>query len=50
MNLSLPKRGKIYAIKITDFNNKDYNNVFTFTTATQPYDITSDGYGILTIA
>jgi protein phosphatase len=49
MNISLPKRGEIYAIKITDFNNKDYNNVFTFTTATQPYDITSDGYGILTI-
>jgi protein phosphatase len=49
MELSLPKRGEIYAIKITDFDNKNYNNVFTFTTATQPYDITSDGYGILTI-
>jgi hypothetical protein len=49
MDIPLPKRGEIYAIKITDFDNKNYNNVFTFTTATQPYDITSDGYGILTI-
>lgn len=48
-DINIPKRGEIYAIKISDFNNEEYNNVFTFSTATQPYDITSDGYGILTI-
>lgn len=46
LNITIPKRGEIYAIKITDFN---ICNVFTFSTATQPYDIASDGYGILTI-
>lgn len=49
LDISIPKRGEIYAIKISDFNNEGYNNVFTFSTATQPYDIKSDGYGILTI-
>jgi hypothetical protein len=47
--IQLEKTKDLYGVKIPIEKNTEYHSVFTFTTATQPYNLDGDSFGILNV-